>query len=479
MSNLWFDYYLIRFGILALILVCSAVAVIFFTVRKRWQRRQEALELELADCQAAHFQKLYSDFQRIVAHEYGKGLNYILNKSSETLEGLGKEQTALRDKQDGIIAKSNELQQHSMNIPYVFAFEPHKLKKELLNIRQLIESVLLELFPYAESQGVTLRPNLADIEPIFLDRDLTKLAIRNLVHNAIKYSERGRVVEIILTVEEGGASQEKEAVITIKDSGRGIKDDDKDSLFELNMRGDGLIETGSGLGLYCTRRAARLQGGDVILESSSPNQGSVFTVRFPYETPGEAVQSTEAEPPRRDQSVLRWGFAVLGVVATAVLLFVLFKPPPIVALVTYHDNYGYRYVSAQGLDNGWALTQKEALDDCGKFALIRRGDKVAFLTCHDRYITAPWKPNPDPVTNQHDRQWLLGQDPGFGDCELFGMEDRPNDPERLSDKISLWTCAGMVVTAADGGWPGEMAWSVVAERDEVQGWEEFILEPQR
>ena len=165
----------------------------------------EALELELADCQAAHFQKLYGYFQRIVAHEYGKGLIYILNKSSETLEGLGKEQTAFRDKQDGIIAKSNELQQHSMNIPYVFAFEPDKLEKELLNIRQLIESVLLELFPYAESQGVTLRPNLADIEPIFLNREVTKLAIRNLVHNSINYSEPGRWWTLTLLSEKSSA----------------------------------------------------------------------------------------------------------------------------------------------------------------------------------------------------------------------------------------------------------------------------------
>jgi hypothetical protein len=99
MSNLWFDDYLTFFGILALILVCSAAAVVFLVMRSRWQRRQKVLEQELTECQTTHFQKLYSYFQRIVAHEYEKGLNYILNKSSETREGLGKEQTALRDKQ--------------------------------------------------------------------------------------------------------------------------------------------------------------------------------------------------------------------------------------------------------------------------------------------------------------------------------------------------------------------------------------------
>ena len=69
------------------------------------------------------------------------------------------------------MSRQGTLDEHSVCF---FGFEPDKLEKELLNIRQLIESVLLELFPYAESQGVTLRPNLADIEPILLNRELTK-----------------------------------------------------------------------------------------------------------------------------------------------------------------------------------------------------------------------------------------------------------------------------------------------------------------
>jgi signal transduction histidine kinase len=463
-------YYLIRFEILALILVCGAVAAVFWGLSRRWQRRQKALEQELADCQAEHFQKLYGYFQRIVAHEYGKGLDYILNKSSETLEGLGKEQTALRDKQDGIIAKANDLKQHAMNILSVFALEPDILKKELLNIRQLVESVLLELYPYAESQGVAMRPNLDDIEPIILDRDLTVLAIRNLVHNAIKYSEPGRVVEIRLTVKEDEAQLGKEVVITVKDHGRGIKEADKDTLFELNMRGDGLVETGNGLGLYCARKAASLQGGDVILVSSSPGQGSVFKISFPFVTSGEVVQETEVEPPQRSWVVLRWGVAIAGLLVAAALLYFLFKPPQQVAILSYHD----RYVTALGDADGWVLKQEEVLGECGKFILIPQiNGKDALLTCHDRFVTAPWRANPSEPGNTHDEQWLLGQEPGLGECEQFDFLPQEDDI------VAFGTCAGVVVTAGDGMWPGDMAWTMVTETDKIQDWEKFKLQSQR
>jgi signal transduction histidine kinase len=461
-----FEYYLIRFEILALVLICSAGAAVYWFLRRRWQHRQKALEQALADCQSAHFQKLYGDLQRMVSHEYNKGLDYILNKSSETLEGLGKEQTALRDKQDGIIAKAEELKQHATNILYVFALQPDKLKKELLNIRQLVESVLKELYHYAESQGVILRPALDDIEPIILDRDLTVLAIRNLVHNAIKYSESGRVVEICLTCIEDASRPGKTIVITVKDHGRGISDADKDHLFELNMRGDGLVETGSGLGLYCARMAARLQGGEVILLSSTPNQGSVFEISLPFAIPGEAVQETEAVTPRRTRSAWRWGAAIAGLLAATALLFVLFKPPPKVALVTYHETFGTRYVTAMGEADRWALTQEPELGDCGKFTLFDLGnDKVALRTCHGRYVTAPKR-------GIERSDWVLWQDSGLGDCGQF-------DLVKLADgKVAFKTCAGKYFTPGNDTWPG-LEWSVVAETDQLQGWEEFTLQTQR
>ena len=470
-------YYLSKIVILALILISCAVVSAFWLLRRRWLGRYKALEQELADCQASHFQKLYGFFHRIVAHEYGKGLEYIRNKGAETYEGLGKEQLALRDKQSGIIAKSQEMELHGINIQNVFALQPDKLKKELLNIRQLVENVLKELFPYAESQGVTLRPDLVDIEPLILDLDLTVLAIRNLVHNAIKYSDHGKVVEISLTQEGEESQAGKAVIITVKDYGRGIREEDKERLFEVNMRGDGLIETGSGLGLYCARKAARLQDGDVILESSSPGQGSVFKISLPFATTTEVVKEDIRKPRQRSWTVWRWGLMGIVLLGLAVLMFYLFfKPPQKVAIGSYHE----RYVSALDDKSGWTLRQKEGQPDkCEKFTLIRRSDKVALLTCNNRFVTAPRWPNERPVTPQHDKQLQLWQDSRLSDCGLFDVEDQPDDPKRPGDLVAFRTCSGMYVTAGNETWPGEMQWAVVAETDKLNAWETFTLEPQR
>jgi signal transduction histidine kinase len=288
MHDILFGYYFTRFQVLVILFLVGGVgAAVYWGMRRQWRSRLATLEQKLVDarpmCDSEHFQALYNHLQSAVAHEFVKGLDYIANKSAETLEGLTEAQNVLRDKQDRIIAKAHELTQHAENILDVFAPEWEELQKELLNIRQLVEHVVSEFFSYAQSKGVTLRLNLADVEPTVLDRNLTLLALKNVIHNAIKYSFPGGIAEINLSLDgDEPANPGKVICIEVKDTGKGIREEDQDKIFELRERGDGLVEPGSGLGLYCARRAARRQGGDVILVRSGLNKGSVFKIILPY-----------------------------------------------------------------------------------------------------------------------------------------------------------------------------------------------------
>jgi signal transduction histidine kinase len=206
MHSILLDYYFTFLEVLILLSLIGGVGLaVYWAMLRRWRNRLKALERELTDARAKYdseyFQALHNHLQSAVAHEFVKGLDYISKKSAETLDGLGEEQNVLRDKQERIITKAHDLTQHAVNTIDVFASERDEPQKELLSIKQLVESVLLELYPYAESRGVILRTNLDDVEPTVLDRNLTLQALRNVIHNAIKYSHRGGVVEIILSKE--------------------------------------------------------------------------------------------------------------------------------------------------------------------------------------------------------------------------------------------------------------------------------------
>ena len=129
-----------------------------------------------------------------------------------------------------------------------------------------------------------------------------------------------------------------------------------------------------------------------------------------------------------------------------------------VVLISFHD----RFVTASGGGAGWLLRQELHLAGCGWFTLhFLENGKVTLKTCHDQYITAP-------ASGTTRADWQLFQQPERTDCGEFVLHER-------SDGVALETCAHRYITAGDGGWPGDLAWSLVAETDEILTWELFTV----
>jgi signal transduction histidine kinase len=244
------------------------------------QRRVEALIKELEETQKrydpVYWRALHDHLHHAVGHEFGKRLHWIAVKSTEILNGLRPDQADLCEKQSLIAAQAYELLRHAENVVGLFALEPKLPERELVNLQGVIDGALKDLFPYAEAQNVTLRRELAALEPMQGNRYLMSQIFANVVHNAIKYSMPGGVVDVKMYL------QDETVRVDVHDRGRGIEEQDKTRIFELRTRGDGLIQPGSGLGLYYARELARLHGGDLVLVESQVNQGSTFQVILPF-----------------------------------------------------------------------------------------------------------------------------------------------------------------------------------------------------
>lgn len=120
--------------------------------------------------------------------------------------------------------------------------------------------------------------------PLVVEGDVPRLEqiIRNLLHNAIKYSPEGGPVNVFLE------SEGTYAALAVSDRGLGIPAEAIPHLFERFFRvkaATGRPTEGLGVGLYVVRELVTLHGGSVEVESTE-GEGSTFTVRLPLARPG-------------------------------------------------------------------------------------------------------------------------------------------------------------------------------------------------
>src|SRR6185295_20348214 len=121
-----------------------------------------------------------------------------------------------------------------------------------------------------------------DIPDVLSDHPKLKMVIRNLVHNALKFTDSGSVTVHARLEDHGRAF-----AIAVRDTGIGISAESQAIIFDMFRQVDGSDRRrhdGVGLGLYIVRRLTALLGGSVTVESEL-GSGSCFTLRFPLTAP--------------------------------------------------------------------------------------------------------------------------------------------------------------------------------------------------
>lgn len=145
------------------------------------------------------------------------------------------------------------------------------------NFAQIVNSVVDQLRPKAESKDLTLTLNSPKELSIFANEEqLTQVAL-NLIDNAINYTSQGEVTVELLK------SKDDTILLNVKDTGIGVASEHIPRLFERFYRvdkGRSRATGGTGLGLSIVRHIVESHGGRIEIESEL-NKGSTFSVSLP------------------------------------------------------------------------------------------------------------------------------------------------------------------------------------------------------
>lgn len=242
-------------------------------------QEQERIRLKSSADQKAALERAKADFLRMASHEMRGPINVVSVYASMLAESLpGDSSAASRDAAFAINQKIRELNRMVDQVLEVSRLEDPGLRLNLstFDLREIGKRAADGVTTPAQRHPLRLK--LAD-QPILVhaDQERMLMILQNLLDNAFKYSPEGG--EVTCVVQRSG----DQAEVLIEDQGVGIAQEDMPRLFGRFSRVGG-EETdgipGTGLGLYLSREAARLLGGDVTVQSE-PGKGSVFRISLP------------------------------------------------------------------------------------------------------------------------------------------------------------------------------------------------------
>lgn len=153
-----------------------------------------------------------------------------------------------------------------------------RLERWPSSLGDLVSDALESFSTLARQQQVMLRGSAEPgVDPVPMDSGKIGRVLANLIGNALRYTAPGGTVEIRAWLED------REARVSVRDTGIGIDSEDQPHVFERFYRGEksrSRASGGSGLGLAIARGIIEAHGGRIWIESA-PGQGAVFTFALP------------------------------------------------------------------------------------------------------------------------------------------------------------------------------------------------------
>ena len=258
-------------------IVAFVLLIMYFTIENPDIKMLNEVNTAKISAEKANAAK--TEFLSSMSHEIRTPLNAIVGFSEAITEEDDIEK-AKSDAKDIILAANNllEIVNGILDISKIEANKMEIIEKEY-NPTELFENLAKLVAPRIGDKPIDLNVNIAGDLPISLYGDSGKIKqiVTNILTNAVKYTEEGHINYNVSCV---NLKNETSLVISVEDTGRGIKPEQIDKLFAKFERLEEDRNTtleGTGLGLAITKKLVEMMGGKIVVQSVY-GSGSKFTI---------------------------------------------------------------------------------------------------------------------------------------------------------------------------------------------------------
>jgi PAS domain S-box-containing protein len=239
--------------------------------------KQSQKELSEALSKEKQLSEIKSRFVSMASHEFRTPLSTVLSSASLLSKYTSGSDQGKRDKHINRIKDSvthlNDILEDFLSLGKLDEGKVF-ITITMFNIDELLQDLIEEMKAQLK-KGQHLQYSFAGQKEFFSDNKLLRNIGINLISNAIKFSDENKIIDVACRVENDTA------IISVRDEGIGISDDDKKHLFTSFFRGQNAANIqGTGMGLHIVKRYINLLKGYIKLDTHL-QKGTTFTIILP------------------------------------------------------------------------------------------------------------------------------------------------------------------------------------------------------